>query len=332
MRDFTSSRESIRPTSGYLQISLNTFTETPPMIFIILGIIVFIVGLVLARTDQIWKRFAGVIRLIGLLIIVLGFLSSCIVQVDAGYVGVKKLFGRVHQDVLGSGLHVINPLIEVEKLDSRTQNYTMSGMHDEGTKSGDDAIRVLTADGLEVTIDLSVLYRLIPGEAPSLVRDIGLNYEDKIVRPITRTRIRDNAVYYDAVALYSTKRDEFQQRIFKSIEDDFKKRGLLLENLLVRNITLPASVKAAIELKINAEQEAQKMQFVLQKERQEAERKRVEAQGIADYQRIISESLSDKQLQYEQIKAWKELAASTNSKIIIMGKANTPVILDGKGQ
>jgi len=302
------------------------------MIFIILGIIVFIVGLVLARTDQIWKRFAGVIRLIGLLIIVLGFLSSCIVQVDAGYVGVKKLFGRVQQDVLGSGLHVISPLIEVEKLDSRTQNYTMSGMHDEGTKSGDDAIRVLTADGLEVTIDLSVLYRLIPGEAPSLVRDIGLNYEDKIVRPITRTRIRDNAVYYDAVALYSTKRDEFQQRIFKSIEDDFKKRGLLLENLLVRNITLPASVKAAIELKINAEQEAQKMQFVLQKERQEAERKRVEAQGIADYQRIISESLSDKQLQYEQIKAWKELAASTNSKIIIMGKANTPVILDGKGQ
>jgi regulator of protease activity HflC (stomatin/prohibitin superfamily) len=208
----------------------------------------------------------------------------------------------------------------------------MSGIHDEGAKSGDDAIRVLTSDGLEVTIDLSVLFRLIPEEAPRLVREIGSDYEDKIVRPITRTRIRDNAVYYEAVALYSTKRDEFQQRIFKTIEDDFKKRGLLLENLLVRNITLPASVKAAIEQKINAEQEAQKMQFVLQKERQEAERKRVEAQGISDYQRIISESLSDKQLQYEQIKAWKELAASQNAKIIIMGKGNTPVILDAKGQ
>ncbi len=112
--------------------------------------------------------------------------------------------------------------------------------------------------------------------------------------------------------------------------DEFKKRGLLLENLLIRNIALPTSVKTAIESKINAEQEAQKMQFVLQKEKQEAERKRVEAQGIADYQRIINESLTDKQLQYEQIKTMKELAASSNAKIIIMGKGNTPMILDAK--
>jgi regulator of protease activity HflC (stomatin/prohibitin superfamily) len=207
----------------------------------------------------------------------------------------------------------------------------MSGVHDEGVKSGDDAIRVLTADGLEVTIDLSVLYRVVPEEAPRLIREIGIDYEDKIVRPITRTRIRDNSVYYDAVALYSVKRDEFQDRIFKSIDADFKKRGLLLDNLLVRNITLPASVKAVIEQKINAEQDAQKMQFVLQKEKQEAERKRVEAQGISDYQRIISESLSDRQLQYEQIKAMKELAGSANAKIILMpSKGGTPIILDTK--
>jgi regulator of protease activity HflC (stomatin/prohibitin superfamily) len=132
------------------------------------------------------------------------------------------------------------------------------------------------------------------------------------------------------VALYSSKRDEFQARIFKSIEVDFKKRGLVLEQLLVRNITLPAMVKNAIEQKITAEQEAQKMQFVLQKERQEAERKRVEAQGISDYQRIISESLTDRQLQYEQIKAMKDLAGSANAKMVIMGKGNTPVILDAK--
>ena len=157
-----------------------------------------------------------------------------------------------------------------------------------------------------------------------------MNYTDKIVRPVTRTRIRDNAVYYDAVALYSTKRNEFQQRIFKSIEDDFKSRGLILEQLLIRNINLPASVKATIESKINAEQEAQKMQFVLQKEKQEAERKRVEAQGIADYQRIISTGLTDKQLQYEQIKAQKEIATSPNTKIIFMGKGSAPVILSDK--
>ncbi|HUR10569.1 MAG TPA: SPFH domain-containing protein, partial [Flavitalea sp.] len=153
---------------------------------------------------------------------------------------------------------------------------------------------------------------------------------DKIVRPVTRTKIRDNAVYYEAIQLYSTKRDEFQQRIFKSIDIDFKKRGLILEQLLVRNITLPQSVKTTIEQKISAEQDAQKMQFVLQKERQEAERKRVEAQGIADYQRIINIGLTDRQIQYETIKAQLELAKSANAKVIIMGKSNTPVILDTK--
>ncbi|HEY1114243.1 MAG TPA: prohibitin family protein, partial [Chitinophagaceae bacterium] len=183
--------------------------------------------------------------------------------------------------------------------------------------------------GLEVTIDLTVLYRLIPGEAPRMVRETGTDYRDKIVRPISRTRIRDNAVYYEAISLYSTKRDEFQSRIFTAIENDFKRRGLLLENLLVRNITLPASVKGAIEQKIQAEQEAQKMQFVLQKERQEAERKRVEAQGISDYQRIINESLTERQLQYEQIKATMKIAESQNAKVIMMG-GNTPVILDTK--
>ncbi len=300
------------------------------MLFIILGIIIIIVGVVLSKSNEPANRFGSVLRILGTIVIIVGLLTACVIQVGAGQVGVKKLFGKVQDDVLGSGLHFINPLLEIEKMDIKTLNYTMSGVHDEGSRSGDDAIKVLTSDGLEVTIDLSVLYRVVPNDAPRLLRETGIDYEDKIVRPITRTRIRDNAVYYEAVALYSTKRDEFQQRIFKNIEDDFKKRGLLLENLLVRNITLPASVRATIEQKINAEQEAQKMQFVLQKERQEAERKRVEAQGIADYQRIISESLTDKQLQYEQIKAQLELSKSQNAKTIILGKGNTPVILDTK--
>jgi regulator of protease activity HflC (stomatin/prohibitin superfamily) len=302
------------------------------MALIIIGLIVFLGGIAMNRSEQILKRFSVTARIIGLLLIVLGISASCIVQIGAGEVGVKKLFGKVEPDVLQSGLHFINPLYDIEKMDIKTQNYTMSGVHDEGTKQGDDAIRVLTADGLEVTIDLTVLYKVLPSEAPDIVKETGIDYTDKIVRPLTRTKIRDNAVYYDAVALYSTRRDEFQQRIFKSIDSDFKKRGLILEQLLVRNITLPQAVKTAIELKINAEQEAQKMQFVLQKERQEADRKRIEAQGIADYQHIISESLTDKQLQYEQIKAMKELAASTNAKMIIMGKGSAPIILDGKNQ
>lgn len=300
------------------------------MVLIILGIVFFIIGSALLKGEPKVAKIAKPFRIIGFVMIGLGLVTSSVRQVDAGYVGVKTLFGKVQKETLGSGLHFINPLMDITFIDIKTQNYTMSGVHDEGSKSGDDAIKVLTADGLEVTIDLSVLYRVNPAETPKLITDIGINFEDKIVRPITRTRIRDNSVYYDAVSLYSTKRDEFQSRIFKTIETDFKQRGLILENLLVRNITLPASVKSTIEQKINAEQEAQKMQFVLQKEKQEAERKRVEAQGISDYQRIINESLSDKQLQYEQIQAMKELAKSSNSKIIVMPSKGAPLILDAK--
>ena len=299
------------------------------MLLIILGIIILIASFATRNIPNV-SSVGKVGRYIGLGFIALGIVTSCFVQIDAGHVGVKKLFGKVQPQVLTSGLNFVNPLYEIDRLDVRTLNYIMSGVNDEGHQSGDDAIKVLTADGLEVTIDLTVLYRVIPTEAPRLVRETGINYEDKIVRPISRTRIRDNAVYYEAVALYSTKRDEFQTRIFKVIETDFTKRGLFLENLLVRNITLPAAVKGSIEQKIQAEQDAQKMQFVLQKERQEADRKRVEAQGIADYQRIISESLTDRQLQYEQIKATMELAKSQNAKIIMTGGRNTPVILDAK--
>ena len=234
------------------------------MVVIIIGIAVLIAGFALQKNPE-FGRFAKTVRSMALMIIVAGILIKCTVQINAGQIGVKSLFGKVQNDVLSSGLHIINPFIEVQRLDIKTQNYTMSGIHDEGTKSGDDAIRVLTSDGLEVTIDLTVLYKLLPSEAPKLVRETGVDYTDKIVRPLTRTKIRDNSVYYEAVSLYSNKRDEFQQRIFKSIEDDFKKRGLVLEQLLVRNITLPASVRATIEQKINAEQDAQKMQFVLLK-------------------------------------------------------------------
>ncbi len=300
------------------------------MILIILGILLILIVPTITRTNPQMLRYNKVPRYIGGVLILLGILTSCVKQIDAGEVGVKVLFGNVQTDVLGSGLHFVNPLLDIKRLDVKTQNYTMSGIHDEGDKNGDDAIRVLTSDGLEVTIDLTVLYRVVAFDAPKLLRETGEDFREKIVRPITRTKIRDNAVYYQAVDLFGSKRDEFQARIYKSIEDDFRKRGLMLEQLLVRNITLPNSVKASIESKINAEQDAKKMEFVLQKERQEAERKRVEAQGIADYQRIINTGLTDQQLQYEQIKAMKEMATSANAKIIVMGKGSTPLILDGK--
>jgi regulator of protease activity HflC (stomatin/prohibitin superfamily) len=298
------------------------------MSIIIVGLLILVAGFVLANADANLRKFKTIFTAVGAIVIIIGASMACVVQVEPGQVGVQKLFGKVNDNILESGLNVINPLVKVVMFDIRTENYTMSGVNDEGVKQGDDAIRVLSADGLEVVVDLTVLYKVIPSEAPRILKEVGVDYRNVLVRPICRTKIRDNAVYYDAVALYSTKRDEFQSRIFATIESNFKERGLMLEQLLVRNLTLPASVKATIESKINAEQDAQKMTFVLQKERQEAERKRVEAQGIADYQKILSTGLSDKLLQYEMIKA---ISASPNSKLIFMtnGK-NLPVMVDTK--
>ena len=151
------------------------------------------------------------------------------------------------------------------------------------------------------------------------------------MRAISRTRIRDGAVFYDAVALYSTRREEFQTRILAAIKKDFVQNGLRLDQHLIRNIQLPQSVKTSIASKISAEQDVQKMQFVLQKEKQETERKRVEAQGIADYQRIVNTELSDKLLQYETIKANQAIATSPNAKVIIMGggRGATPQLMIG---
>ena len=300
------------------------------MLFIILGLIIFFAASAVQNLNLGVAIPKTTIRSIGIVAMVIGVLTSCIKQIDAGQIGVKSMFGKVQDDIITSGLNFVNPLVNVNTNDVRTQNYTMSGVHSEGEMAGDDAIRVLTADGLEVVIDLTVLYRVQSSEAPKIVREIGYDFKNVIVRPITRTKIRDNAVYYTAVDLYSVKRDEFQSRIFKTIEENLKIRGLVLEQLLVRNIVLPATVKASIEDKIKAEQDAQKMQFVLQKEKQEAERKRVEAQGIADYQKIISSGLGDKQLQYEQIQIMKGLITSPNAKVIIMGGGKTPVILDSK--
>ncbi len=298
------------------------------MFLIIVGIVLFLAGQGIGSPNLVFSKYSPTFKIVGIVFALIGILTSAVKQIDAGEVGVQSVFGKVVPETLSSGLNFVNPIANVYIFDGKTQNYTMSAVHDEGDKSGDDAIRVLTADGLEVVVDLTVLFRILPSDAPKILKEIGEDYKNKVVRPITRTMIRDNAVYYDAVELYSLKRNEFQTRIYNDIEKNFKKRGLVLEQLLIRNINLPNSVKQTIESKINAEQDAQKMQFVLQKEKQEAERKRVEAQGIADYQKILSTGLSDKQLQYESILAQKELAKSPNAKVIIMGSGKgTPIIL-----
>jgi len=299
------------------------------MILFIVGLVAIFFGFKFASANFPQNKLEKPLKFGGLGLVVFGIASTCFVSIEPGETGVMVLFGKVQPGTISSGLHFINPLMEVQRFDIRTQNYTMSSVHDEGDKQGDDAIRVLTSDGLEVIIDLTVLYKVREDQAPRILQEVGVNYQEVIIRPITRTKIRDNAVGYDAISLYSSRRDEFQAKIFNEIQKILTTRGMELEQLLVRNITLPNSVKQAIESKINAEQESQKMQYVLTKEKQEADRKRVEAQGIADYQKIISTNLTQNQLQYEMIKAQKELATSPNTKVVIMGGGkDVPFILN----
>lgn len=299
------------------------------MFLLALGLVILGFSIFVLKSQSGISRFKSTLIYIGALLTLIGFLTSTIRQIDAGHVGVQVLFGQVQPNVLYEGLNFVNPFVDVKQMSIQTQNYTMSGKADEAARDHDDAIRVLSRDGLEVTIDLTVLYRIFPEQAPKIYREIGLNYQDKIIRPITRTGIRESATYYDAISLFSDKREEFEQRIRDKIYSEFQKRGIILERLLVRNITLPQSVKESIERKITAVQEAQRMEYVLQKERQEAERKRVEAQGIADAQRIINSGLSDKILQFEMIKVQKELVNSPNAKIIILGGKQSPPFIIG---
>ncbi len=298
------------------------------MFLLILGIILIVLALAGSAIELI-RKMRWLLILLGVGLMVLGSGTSTFRQIDAGHVGVQKIFGKVQDNVLYEGMNLVNPLVDVIEISTQTQNYTMSAITDEGQKAGDDAIRVLAADGLEVTIDLTVLYRVTAADAPKIIREIGVNFEDKVVRPMTRTRVRESSVAFSAVELYSTKREAFQTSIKQAIEKDFSTRGLVLEQLLVRNINLPQSVKESIERKITAIQESQRMEYVLDKGKQEAELKRVEARGVADAQQILSSALTDKVLQYEMIKAQRDLANSPNSKVIIMGGGKGASILLG---
>ena len=193
----------------------------------------------------------------------------------------------------------------------------MSSVRDEGQQTGDDAITTLSSDGLSLKLDLTVWYRLSAEDAPQVYRTIGTDYVEKIVRPAIRTSIRDVSVGYSATDIYSSKREDFVRDVTKNLENAFQGRGIILERVLLRNVELPEKVRTAIDEKIAAEQRAQQMVYVLQKEKQEAERKRVEAQGVSDAQRIVSQTITTPYLQWNYIQVMKELVNSPNHTFIV---------------
>ena len=242
--------------------------------------------------------------LISLAIVI--FLVNAIRIVDAGETGVYSLFGKVKENEVKSGLHIINPFAKITMMSIRTEEYTMSVTQDEGQVSGADAITSLTKEGLSVDLDMTVLYRIDEEKASDIYKDVGLNFENKILRPSIRTSIRDIIAQYEAKDIYSEKRQEAADKIRDNLVADLETRGIIIEEVLLRNVALPANLAQAIQEKLQAEQEAQKYEFILQKEEKEKERKIIEAEGQRDAQRIINESLSTNYLYYLYINELKD--------------------------
>ena len=252
-------------------------------------------------------------------------LGSMAVVVPPGQAGVQVLFGKVSADVLPSGLHFINPFKQVVEMEVRTRNYTMSGVADEGQKRGDDSIPVITLDGLTVKLDATIFYSLKQDQLPNIYSTIGPDVEERIIRGEIRTSLRDAAAGLTATDLYTTRRKAFVETVSKTLLSAFEKRGINMEQVLLRNVLLPEQITKAINDKIAADQEAQKMTFVLQKEKQEAERKRIEAEGQAKAQQIVSQSLTPQILEYQRIQALRDIGAKGN--LIISGSGGvTPLI------
>ena len=267
--------------------------------------------------------------------------AASVVIIPAGHVGVQVLFGRVKPVALTEGIQFINPFVDVIEMSVRTETYTMSATANEGQMRGDDSIQALSSDGLLMPLDITIAFRLVGSDAPRVYRDIGADYIDKIIRPASRTAVREAIAGFTAQEAYSTKREALPQKMqdlltlrmtsLLSQRKDFEgATGFIVDQVMLRKIQLPDKVRNAIEAKLEAAQQAEQMQFVLDKERQEAERKRIEAKGVSDFQTIVSQSINANLLQWKGIEATEILSKSQNAKIVIIGsgKNGLPVILN----
>lgn len=241
---------------------------------------------------------------VGIVAIILLFRMVIIIQ--AGETGVYQLFGKVRDQELKSGFHFINPLASVVRMSTRTEQYTMSVAQEEGNKTGDDSIDALTNEGLTIKLDITVLYHLIEDQASDIYKNLGENYEEKIIRPEIRSAIRETVAKYDSKAIYSDKRDEITASLKDRLEKALISRGIVSEAILLRNVSLPPNLSTAIQEKLKSEQESQRYNFLIDKEKKEAERKIIESKGQRDAQQIINESLTDKYLNYLYIKELKD--------------------------
>ena len=274
-----------------------------------------------ARDKVVDVNGAPAIRLLGVGILALLFiilLFASVARVDAGHVGVLTLFGRVTGEVLPEGIHMVNPFKANNTMLVRTQEVKESAA-------------VPSSEGLVMNLDTSLIYHMNPAKAAEVYQKLGPNYADIVIEPTLRASIREATASHTANALYTGEREQVARQIYSQLASQLNPRGIEIESVLLRDIQLPATLKASIEAKQQAEQEALAMNFRLQREKQEAERKRIEAQGIHDFQQIVAQGISPALLEWKGIEATEALAKSANSKIVVVGsgKNGLPLILGG---
>jgi prohibitin 1 len=261
----------------------------------------------------------GLLRLIGIGIgafLLVIFLFGAVTRVATGHVGVLTLFGKVTGETLAEGIHLINPLKTNNELSIQTQTLKESAS-------------VPSSEGLMMSLDTSLIYHLNPDRASEVFQKIGADYENVVVEPTLRSAIREATASHTANALYTGEREMVGKQIYDQVSAELNQRGLAVENVLLRDIQLPATLKAAIEAKQQAEQESLAMNFRLQKETQEAQRKRIEAAGVRDFQQIVAQGITPSLLEWKGIEATENLAKSPNSKVVVIGnnKNGLPLIL-----
>lgn len=241
-------------------------------------------------------------------------LSSCMV-VRQGEVGVKRTFGKYSDKVYTSGLRTFNPFSStIVKVSTQTENIEV-------------AVDIPSREGLTIRSEVSILYQVVQREAPDLLRNIGLDYEETVILPVFRSAVADVTSKFYAKDMHSGSRAEIEIAIRELMMKTLKDRGILVDAVLLKSIQLPRSLAKAIEDKLEAEQQAQRMEFILQQESREAERKRIQAEGVRDANKIIAAGLTQEILQFKAIEAWLSLSQSPNAKVII-SNGNVPMILN----
>jgi regulator of protease activity HflC (stomatin/prohibitin superfamily) len=286
------------------------------MLFLIALIAAVVAFFVYRNAKKRFQKSETTFALMGFIAALLIAFLQCFTIIPAGHTGVIDFLGYVSDNTLKPGVNIVNPMANVEKMSIKTQELK-------------ELMSVPSKEGLSVDLEISLLFKLDSEKANEIYKTVGPNYVEIILVPQFRSVVRGVTARYEAKALYTASREKLASEILVELEHLVGPRGIIVEQAPLRQIQLPERLTKSIEEKLQAEQESQRMEFILTREKQEADRKRIEAKGIADFQEIVSKGISEQLLKWKGIEATEKLANSTNTKVVIIGsgKDGLPIIL-----